>query len=902
MDRKKIYYLFSLSAVTVISGMLLLSGCAREHKLKPIHFKPVPPPEIPSQELPPVTTVSPVQAIKVANAYFTEAKDALQKGDKKTAQEKYLTARRTLISGGIVPGIFRELNEFWEKEMLPESEKKINFESFNTYKIIDGLKGTPPYSSIDFPFPVPERVLYEIEDAQTRYPDRFQEGLDRSGYYVPHLREALKNAGLPQELCWLAMVESMYKLKAYSSSGAAGMWQFIRSTGEHYNMQINSYIDERYNWVLATSCAIEYLKYLHDFFNKNWELAISGYNMGQGSLLRTIEATGGERNFWKLIETPPANYRIRDETKKYLPRFLAYILICNDPIPYGFSPSPHSPLKWDEIEVQGMYALDALDEAMGYSPGTLSSWNPFLIRGTTPPIGCKLMLPAGDGVKLSSLLNNPSIKQAEIVSHTVKKGETAYHIARKYGVSIDELLKLNGLSSVKSVKTGMELQVPTFGKRHISFAKNEAKTEREQQSEDFHIVKSGETLFSIGKKYGIDVENLATWNDIKGDQRLKVGDKISLKPASNQRIEISQPIAQKEEKVHTKEIFHTVKAGDTLSSIAKKYSTKPEKIMEMNSLSAKSVLRIGQRLIIGKETVKEIKEVEDPEVISLNVTKNNDITDVKSTNKIHEVQKGDTLSKIASLYKISIDELKKWNGLNDDSVLKIGQKLYLHNPEIQEAIKPPIDKPQEKIYIVKQGDTLSKIAKENNVNIKSIMELNNINENSRLQIGQKILLSKGNVSNKTDLSSMSEDDIPEKEDKITTDFTIYRVQSGDSLWSIARKNNVSVDELVRWNNLDASKQLKLGQEIKIYSNIKPVKNYENKEVIQVSKLSNTEENPINQHKEKKQPEVSVYTVQKGDSLYTISKKVGVPLKELMKINNFNETKVLHIGETIHVKK
>ncbi|MGC9054505.1 MAG: LysM peptidoglycan-binding domain-containing protein, partial [Candidatus Hydrogenedens sp.] len=608
MNRKKLYYSISLAGLICISIIInLLSGCAKEHNLKPIHFRPAPPPEIPSQELPPVATASPIQAIRIANAYFEEAQKALQKGDKKTAQEKYLTARRTLISGGIVPGIFSDL-ESWEKDMLPEAERKINLESLNTYKIIEGLKGSPPYSSITIPFPVPEKVLYEIEDAQTRYPDRFQEGLHRSGYYVPYIRESLKKAGLPQELCWLAMVESMYKLKAYSSVGAAGMWQFIRSTGEHYNMRINSYIDERYNWVIATSCAIEYLINLHNFFKGNWELAISAYNMGEGALMRKIEANGGDRNFWKLIETPPASYEIKDETKKYLPRFLAYILICNDPVPYGFSPSPYQPIKWDEVEIRGMYALDALDKAMGYTPGTLSTWNPFLVRGTTPPTGCKLMLPAGDGTKLSAILNNPSIKQAEVVAYTVKKGETAYHIAKKYDIPVNELLKVNGLNSVKSVKPGMEIQVPLSKREHFSFAKNETKRETEQQSEDYHLVKKGETLFAIGKKYGIEVEDLAVWNNMKNDQRLKVGDKISLKPVPSKNVEISQPILQKEEKVQTKDIYHVVKSGDTINGIAKIYSTKPEKIMEMNHLSSKSILHIGQRLLVGKETIKETTE------------------------------------------------------------------------------------------------------------------------------------------------------------------------------------------------------------------------------------------------------------------------------------------------------
>ena len=904
MNRKKLYYSISCLGLICVSVVIsLLSGCAKEHRLKPIHFRPVPPPEIPSQELPPVATASPVQSIRIANAYFEEAQNALQKNDKKTAQEKYLTARRTLISAGIVPGIFRDL-ESWERDMLPESEKKINLQSMNTYKIIEGLKGSPPYSSIDIPFPVPERVLYEIEDAQTRYPDRFQEGLDRSGYYVPYIRESLKKAGLPQELCWLAMVESMYKLKAYSSAGAAGMWQFIRSTGEHYNMRIDSYIDERYNWVIATSHAIEYLTNLHNFFKGDWNLAISAYNMGEGALMRKIEANGGNRNFWTLIETPPASYEIRDETKKYLPRFLAYILICNDPVPYGFSPSPYQPIKWDEVEVSGMYALDALDRAMGYTAGTLSSWNPFLIRGTTPPTGCKLMIPAGDGSKLLAMLNNPSIKQAEVITYKVKKGETAYHIAQKYDISVNELLKINDFNSVKSVKAGMEIQVPLSKKGRFSFAKSEdkeAKKELEQETKDYHLVQKGETLFSIAKKYNIEVENLAVWNNMKSDQRLKVGDRISIKPLPSQNVEVSQSIPHEEEKQQTRDIYHVVKAGDTINSISKTYSTEPEKIMQMNNLSAKSILHIGQRLVVGKETIKKTQDTR-PITVSTDIPKDNKNTEINNENKVHEIQKGDTLGKIASLYKIDIGKLKQWNKLDDNSTLKIGQKIYLYDPEIKENTQPKEEKSQGNVYLVKQGDTLSKIARENNTSIKNIMELNNLNENSNLQIGQKIILSREITNNKSNTPQISKEKTSVKENIVPTDFVLYRVQPGDNLWSIARKNNISVNELTQWNNLDTSKQLKIGQEIKIRAVVKQGEKIDKKDRVQVSEVTATAKPQVTPQQDKKQSKTDTYTVQKGDSLYTISKKLGISLKELKEINNFEEKKVLQVGEVIRIKK
>ncbi|MGC9053755.1 MAG: LysM peptidoglycan-binding domain-containing protein, partial [Candidatus Hydrogenedens sp.] len=220
-------------------------------------------------------------------------------------------------------------------------------------------------------------------------------------------------------------------------------------------------------------------------------------------------------------------------------------------------------------------------------------------------------------------------------------------------------------------------------------------------------------------------------------------------------------------------------------------------------------------------------------------------------------------------------------------------------------------------YIIKQGDTLSKIAKENNTNIKNIMELNNLNENSNLQIGQKIILSPEITNDKRNIPQISQEKpsikenssfqisqekVPKKEDSSSQNTIIYRVQAGDNLWLIARKNNITVNELMQWNNLDASKQLKIGQELKIQQVAKQNKDKDNKNRIQVSTLTTTEKTKVIPEENNKQSKTDVYTVQKGDSLYIISKKVGVSLKELMEINNFDEKKVLQVGETIRIKK
>jgi len=939
MNKVKISNLLDLLCrliIVIVFSISIIIGCAKEHRLRPIQFKPHPPSEIPEKELPPIPTASPVQSLRVAGAYFNEAKEALKKGDKKTAQEKYVTVRRTLINAGIVPGIFQELNNFWEVEMLPATERSISFESMNTYKIIDGLKATPPYKSIEIPFPVPERVLYEIEDAQTRYPDRFQEGLDRSGYYVPHLKNALKQAGLPQELCWVAMVESMYKLKAYSSAGAAGMWQFIRSTGSHYNLRIDSYVDERYNWRIATSAAINYMKNLHDFFNGSWELAISAYNMGEGGLLRAIEANGGDRNFWTLTETPPACYRIKEETKKYYPRFLAYILICNDPTPYGFTPSSYSPIQWDEIEIKGMYALDTLDSVMNYKPGTLSTWNPHLIRGVTPPQGCKLMLPAGDGVKLAKVLDDPSLKRTEFIAYTVKKGESAYQIARKHGISVDELLKVNGFSSVKSIKTGVTLQVPMSNYKVVNFAKHHEESEDIKKKDlDYHTVKQGETLYHIAKKYDIPLNDLAVWNNITGDRRLKVDEKIRLKPQTEQGVSFasnsttnntSKDKESSTQQMIKKNVYYTVKNGDTISSIAKQYSVKPEKIMELNNLSNRSILKIGQKLIVKQETAQ--METKKPQSEYAKVQESNmEVKTTKLENKVYTVKQGDTLSKIAKENNVSLQSLLEWNNLDTKSQLKIGQKILLskntemnnktdtvkvvNEDKVDGTSKGKLDenKTNKSVmgtieHTIQSGESLWLIAKKYNIPSEKILECNpQINPKS-LKVGMKLSIPASSLSTPYESNVSNSSKVEKKEKEPNTSHNeveqmqvakseIYKVQPGDSLWSIAQKNNVSVSDIMTWNNLEPTSKLKIGQELKI----KSTKSSQN--ILNTASVKPKRQRVESERTETaNEPKSNIYIVGKGDSLYTISKKTGVPVKKLMEINKIDEKKVLQIGEKI----
>jgi len=263
--------------------------------------------------------------------------------------------------------------------------------------------GAPDKGDLRVPFPLPEPVLAEIDFYQHTIPGKFQTYLNRSPRYMPYLRKEFEKAGLPPDLAWLALVESGFNPKVTSPAGAGGLWQFMKATGSRYGLRQDNYVDERNNWRSATRAAIGYLKDLRDQFHGDWALALSAYNMGEGGLQRAIDSNGGDLNFWTLIKTPPASDRIRLETKRYYPLFLAAMIISSSPERYGFTVAPQPVEETAAVRVKGMYALADLDKAMGYAPGTLSQINPELIKEVTPPTGeYRVSVPVQDQEKFAS--------------------------------------------------------------------------------------------------------------------------------------------------------------------------------------------------------------------------------------------------------------------------------------------------------------------------------------------------------------------------------------------------------------------------------------------------------------------------------------------------------------------
>jgi len=310
------------------------------------------------------------------------------------------------------------------------------------------------------PMTVNDHVMREIQSFQTTERDFFLESYQRSGMYRGEIVEALKDAGLPEELSWLPLIESGFKVRALSRSRALGLWQFIPSTGYKFGLKRNTWIDERLDPEKSTEAAIAYLKELHQMFG-DWATVLAAYNCGEGSVARVIREQKVDYldNFWDFYE------RLPRETARYFPRFLAVLAIIRDPAQYGFTlAEPDKPITHETVTIERPIHLRTVADSLGVDLEDLTILNPELRRSATPDSPYSLKVPPGKGEVLTASLDRLpkySPPKTEYVVHRVRRGETLSLIALRYRTSIQRIIEANNMRSGRMLRVGQRLKIPT---------------------------------------------------------------------------------------------------------------------------------------------------------------------------------------------------------------------------------------------------------------------------------------------------------------------------------------------------------------------------------------------------------------------------------------------------------
>ena len=337
---------------------------------------------------------------------------------------------------------------------LPRSDE--SFVDFNQEILEDDLSTKEP--EFDIPIIVNAKVEQFIQYFQTEIRDRFVTYLSRSQKYIPFMKKLLKDHGLPEDLVYIALIESGFDPSAYSRSKASGPWQFISQTGKRYGLKVNWWVDERRDPEKSTVAAAKYLKDLYETF-ECWYLAAAGYNAGEYKIIRAMKRYRTE-DFWSLTKS---RY-LKRETKNYVPQMIAAALIAKDPEKFGFTGVEYEePLQYEKLRVPELTGLSLIAKACETSVEEIKDLNPEILRGVTPPNEPEYEIKIPFGKQDMFLKNFESLQPVEsfqFKTHSVKKGETLSGIARAYRVDLDPLLEINHLKKTSRISKGITLLIP----------------------------------------------------------------------------------------------------------------------------------------------------------------------------------------------------------------------------------------------------------------------------------------------------------------------------------------------------------------------------------------------------------------------------------------------------------
>jgi membrane-bound lytic murein transglycosylase D len=381
----------------------------------------------------------------------------------------------------------------------------------------------------DFPVELNNAVLSCVELYQGKLRDWFTAALSRGGRYLPQIRQIFASEGVPQDLAYVALVESAFHTGALSRAKAKGVWQFVADTGRRYGLQQDWWVDERSDPEKATRAAAKYLKALHELFG-DWNLALAGYNAGELVVQRGLSRYGN-LNFWELCRTRT----FRQETRNYVPLIHAAIVVAKAPEKYGFAITPEPAMAYETVPVAGAVDLRTISECAQTTIGVVQELNPSLRRLTTPANGTfDLRVPPGAGLTVIDCLKAiPVEKRARFRTHVVARGQTLSTIAARYGVPTKAIAAANGIPLGRPLSVGAELIIPISAQSAVPAAPRPAvqatasAPESAKANRISYVIKPGDTLGTIASQYGTTVENLEAWNGLR-TTRIAAGEVLTI--------------------------------------------------------------------------------------------------------------------------------------------------------------------------------------------------------------------------------------------------------------------------------------------------------------------------------------------------------------------------------------
>ncbi len=529
-----------------------------------------------------------------------------------------------------------EASELSGEELAFVLDPVTDVESFDVLKVKDRY---------DIPVEMNALVAQYIHFFQGGGRKWFRRWMSRSARYIPLMRPLLEAKGLPRDTVYLAMIESGFNTQAKSWARAVGPWQFIAGTAKMFKLRDDFWVDERRDPIKATNAAADYLNRLHRDLG-HWYLAWAGYNTGGGRVRRMVD-TYGSTDFWELSDKKG----FARETKHYVPKLIACALVAKHPEAFGFTQDefdPETPFEFDQVALTDSVDLEVIAQASGSPLTEIQEFNPELKRWCTPPATeaepYLLRLPRGKKALFTENFSKfAPAERLHFKIHQVAKGDTLSKIALQYSSAQEAILRMNHLTSARSLKLGSDLVVPVPSAQALKAGKTDTALERQ-------VARARRSGLNAGRP----------------EDEVPAGSQPQAAPADKVAVGGSISVSTEGGK---KKVTYGIGRGDSLWSIARRFDIHVAELKDWNpSLGSPKGLKVGAALVIWPGPNADLSPTGAP-------------LPAAAPSKVaagtrHVVSTGETLSKISQKYGCSLDDLKKWNSLSSDG-LKLGQSLIV---------------------------------------------------------------------------------------------------------------------------------------------------------------------------------------------------------------------------------
>lgn len=519
-----------------------------------------------------------------------------------------------------------------------------------------------------------DRLIQQHRDYFADRPDYMARVSERAQPWIHYILDAIDARDMPTELALVPVVESAFRPFAYSHGRAAGIWQIVPGTARYMGLKRNWWFDGRRDVVTATDAALDYLERLEGRFDGDWLLALAAYNAGEGTVLQAMRRNrrAGERtDFWHLD--------LPTETERYVPRILALRDLINNPSAYGLAALPE--LRNEPgvavIDMDHQIDLARAADMADVSIETLYRLNPGFNRWATPPEGPhRLVVPADkEGHFRERLAATEPDERMQWRRHEVARGETLLEIADAYQTSVEVIREANDITG-NTIRAGQGLIVPVASRPPEDYALSATQrlasaqaTPRDGQRTRY-TVRQGDSFWEIARRYGVGVRELASWNGMSPNDTLQPGQELVVWSESG-TTSADTGSSNATDNPSGEPTQYTVRQGDNLWAIAKRFDVGVQEIAEWNGISTEAKLRPGDELAIWTDD-----DTSESQTASSSKAAGDNQSDPSSVTS-YTVRKGDSLYRIAREFGVTISQLRQWNDISADSYLQPGQTLRM---------------------------------------------------------------------------------------------------------------------------------------------------------------------------------------------------------------------------------